>query len=645
MKLNNIKNITLGLLICLVVWTSCNLPQGTGRARYSMKNYVDQTKGIPLRDNFTTALQIFSNEFGQKKVKHRLTAADLGAGAGNETMYLLEKGWDVIAVDIDPYSIETIRERYKELINNTETGSKEKPGSLDARLIPMQRMELKPDSLDLVNASLSLPFIPRAEMKGVWIKIVKALRDGGVFTGNFFGPEHAWRNNPNLSFYSLEEIKNEFLKDSNLEIKDIFEEKKATRVAVGGTVLFHTITVIVQKKGNVKLPDMYAFRNVHLFDGQEVIENTNVLVRSGLIVNTGKSIDIPKKAIVIDGTGKTLLPGLIDAHAHIFGDGAAQSLKFGVTTNIDMFMDVRLMQEFKRQQAAGFNPGRSDLISAGTVATVPGGHGTEYGRPIPTLTKPDEAQAFVDDRIAEGSDFIKIIYDPAGKFPSLDKATMAALIQAAHIRKKLTAVHIRTLQDASDAIESGADILAHVWHDREVSAEVLALARNNHIVLIPTFTVINSVCGLRPGQAILDDELFKPFISPFSLNVLKRRFPFVGGNKASFNRALINAGKFRENNLLVLAGTDAPNPGTTYGASLHQELEFFVQAGFSPAEALNAATALPAKVFGLGDRGRIAKGLRADLLLVEGNPLEDIKNTRRIAGIWKNGVELDRNAY
>jgi hypothetical protein len=102
---------------------------------------------------------------------------------------------------------------------------------------------------------------------------------------------------------------------------------------------------------------------------------------------------------------------------------------------------------------------------------------------------------------------------------------------------------------------------------------------------------------------------------------------------------------FKKSKLTVLAGTDAPNPGTAYGASLHQELELLVQSGLTPTEALSAATELPAKVFGLADRGRIAKGLRADLLLVEGNPTADIKDTRRIAGIWKEGVELDRAGY
>jgi imidazolonepropionase-like amidohydrolase len=95
----------------------------------------------------------------------------------------------------------------------------------------------------------------------------------------------------------------------------------------------------------------------------------------------------------------------------------------------------------------------------------------------------------------------------------------------------------------------------------------------------------------------------------------------------------------------ILAGSDPPNTGTAWGASMHRELALMVAAGLSPTEALKAATSVPAQVFGLHDRGRIAPGLRADLLLVEGDPVNDILATRNIVGIWKQGVRFDREAY
>ena len=92
----------------------------------------------------------------------------------------------------------------------------------------------------------------------------------------------------------------------------------------------------------------------------------------------------------------------------------------------------------------------------------------------------------------------------------------------------------------------------------------------------------------------------------------------------------------------ILAGTDAPNPGTAHGSSLHRELELLVQAGLSPEAALAAATSVPARIYGLRDRGRIAPGLRADLVLVNGDPSRDITATRDIVSIWKRGVRLER---
>jgi imidazolonepropionase-like amidohydrolase len=103
-----------------------------------------------------------------------------------------------------------------------------------------------------------------------------------------------------------------------------------------------------------------------------------------------------------------------------------------------------------------------------------------------------------------------------------------------------------------------------------------------------------------------------------------------------------NLRALRDARVPILAGTDAPNPGLAHGASLHQEMELLVEGGLSPIEALAAATSVPARCFGLHDRGRIAPGLRADLLLVRGDPTLDITTTRDIVSVWKGGVQLER---
>jgi imidazolonepropionase-like amidohydrolase len=108
------------------------------------------------------------------------------------------------------------------------------------------------------------------------------------------------------------------------------------------------------------------------------------------------------------------------------------------------------------------------------------------------------------------------------------------------------------------------------------------------------------------------------------------------------DRSLRNVRRLHRAGVTILAGTDASNPGTAHGPSIHEEMELLVRAGMTPSEAIAASTAKPAAFFGTADRGRIATGLRADLLLVDGDPTVDIKATRRIVGIWKNGYPVDR---
>ena len=196
--------------------------------------FIDNTRGQPARENLTRALELVEKHLATDAKK---TAVDLGAGAGNETLYLLKRGWEVTAVDTNPYAIQTIKERAREV----------NKGALDVRLESMQETKLEPNSVDLINASLSLPFVPREDIRAVWSKSIDALRTGGVFTGHFFGPEHAWREREDMTFLSVNEIFDDFIKDYPLELVYLLNEKEEVKLGVGGTAFFHTITVIVQK--------------------------------------------------------------------------------------------------------------------------------------------------------------------------------------------------------------------------------------------------------------------------------------------------------------------------------------------------------------------------------------------------------------
>ncbi len=387
-----------------------------------------------------------------------------------------------------------------------------------------------------------------------------------------------------------------------------------------------------------------AITNVRVFDGEHVIARANVVVQDGKIVAVGADAKIPAGSTLVDGRGKTLLPGLIDAHVHSWGDAQTDALRFGVTTELDMFTDWHLLADAQKARAGVAPTQSADLWSAGTVATVAGGHGTEYGMTIPVIEKAADAQPFVDARVKEGSDYIKIILDNGAtygkKIPTLSYDEVKALVEAAHKDGKLAVVHVSQLADARAAIADGADGLAHVFVDAPADAVFVKLAKDKHAFVIATLSVYGGMASPSTGVALRDDARLKPFLSAAQNEFLSRTFPHPQAELV--RQGEDNVRRLHHAGVPILAGTDAGNPATTHGASLHGELQLLVASGLSPAAALTAATALPARIFHLADRGRIAPGLRADLVLVDGDPTTDITATRSIVTIWKNGHVVDR---
>jgi len=389
------------------------------------------------------------------------------------------------------------------------------------------------------------------------------------------------------------------------------------------------------------------FRGVRVFDGAAVIPATDVLVREGRIAEVRAGIKAPSGSDVVDGSGRTLLPGLIDAHTHVYGDALREALVFGVTTELDMFTMAAAAQVYRREQREGKASHRADIFSAGTLVTAPGGHGTEYGMEIPTITRAADAQAFVDARIAEGSDWIKIVYDDGGAFslrwPSIDRATLRAVIDAAHRRNVLAVVHVSTLSSANAALAEGADALVHLFTDNTGDDAFVQLAKSRRAFIIPTLTVLRSISGTPGAGELLQDERLTPWVGPAARTSLGQAFPVRAGNDYAHAQRTVAA--LHAAGVPILAGTDAPNPGTAHGIAMHRELELLVAAGLTPVQALAAATSVPARHFRIADRGVIRTGARADLLLVEGDPTAELRATRAIAGIWKGGVKVDRDAF
>src|SRR5690554_3474190 len=396
----------------------------------------------------------------------------------------------------------------------------------------------------------------------------------------------------------------------------------------------------------------FAIRGARVFDGERDLGVATVVVRDGLVESVGADAQVPDGLAVIDGAGRTLLPGLVDAHVHAWGDARRDAARFGVTAAFDMHGMADRMPALRGQRESLDDTGRADLWAAGYAITAPGGHGTQYGFPVPAVDADTDVEAFISERIGEGVDFIKLIvedmsaYPGAPELPTLAPEQVTRAIAAAHAGDRVAVVHTSTLEDARHAIDAGADGLVHIFGDEVVDEAFVEAMRAADAFVVPTLSVVASFSGEGEGAELQADSRLAPMLTAEQQATLGATIPGLAGRSERFERALQSVRALHAAGVTILAGTDAPNPGTAHGVSMHGELELLVRAGLSPAQALAAATALPAQRFGIEGRGRIAPGMRADLLLVDGNPMDDITATRAIAGVWKNGypVERDPNA-
>jgi imidazolonepropionase-like amidohydrolase len=310
-------------------------------------------------------------------------------------------------------------------------------------------------------------------------------------------------------------------------------------------------------------------------------------------------------------SGGFLIPGLIDCHVHIEGvDTLATFAAHGVTTVLDMANPISLTKPLRGV------PGVADLRAAGPAATHPdSAHAKRMqAGPVSFIASPSEAEAWVGARVDEGSDYIKIVID----LPGFDQETVEAIVVAAHARGLTVVAHASRADAVTMAQGAGVDILTHAPLDRSVGGEQAAALRAAGAIIVPTLTMMEGLVeGLK--RAGLPGPVYEPARASVA--------------------ALHSAG------VPILAGTDAnaapASPSSPpFGDSLHHELELLVEAGLSTAEALDAATSLPADHFGLADRGRIRPGLRADLVLLDSDPLVDISATRSIRGVWVAGQRI-----
>ncbi len=368
-----------------------------------------------------------------------------------------------------------------------------------------------------------------------------------------------------------------------------------------------------------------------------------------MIEAVGPEIKAPPGVRTIDGTGRTLVPGLIDAHVHTMGQDKflKSALALGVTTELDMGASPKYADQIEKEQAQGGRLNLTDLRSSRSQPTAPDGHGTEYGIPIPTVSSPAEAEAVVDALVAEGAGFIgEIVYDDGSEFgiriPTLSKDNLRAVIDAAHRHGKLAVVHILSEHAGKDAIAAGADGLVHLFADQPPDDEFVSLAVQHHVFVIATLSVLAAPSGVSAGPRLARDPRLEPYLSVEAIGDLNQDVPRHTGN---FGNAQEAAHRLNAQGVAILAGTDGHNPGTAHGASLHGELEMLVDAGLTPVQALASATSVNATAFRMNDRGQISPGRRADLLLVNGDPTTRISDISNVVAVWKLGVLFDRESY
>ncbi|WP_435243598.1 amidohydrolase family protein [Streptomyces cucumeris] len=405
-----------------------------------------------------------------------------------------------------------------------------------------------------------------------------------------------------------------------------------------------------------------AITGAQVFDGEKSLGVTTVVIEGGRIVQVGGSA--PAGARIIDGTGATLLPGLIDAHVHTDRASLALALKFGVTTELEM----QGANTRDRRTPISEDDSVADVRSSGFALTPPGGHPSELfpedfhpGKPAgggqgdgprgeppyhPDATSPEAAAASIPQLLAYGSDYIKFMIDDGSVeghpgLPMLDQATLNAGVAAARKHGALTVAHTLTIDATRMAIEAGIDGLVHLFVE-PATDDIITMIKDAGVFIVPCTVLNASMMGIT-GDQLADDPRVASRLDTDWDATLRSCFGYYPQGKLQdvldSVKALADAG------VDLLVGTDVSQPmpflgGLAHGASVHQEMQHLVAAGLTPASALRAATATTARRFHLSDRGRIAEGLRADLLLVDGDPTTTISDTLNTRGVWRRGTRL-----
>ena len=429
--------------------------------------------------------------------------------------------------------------------------------------------------------------------------------------------------------------------------------------------------------------------------GANVVDGTgagpvraNVIVRGERIVAVGPNAPVPEGARVVRAEGQTLLPGLFDLHTHLpYATAPRVAGDWPKNLKAYLYSGVTTVVEFGTYPET-FEPMRR-LIASGTVAaprihfaarfTTPGGHGAEGGRgdffTLEVLT-PREARAAVRRVLPYRPDAIKVFtdgwrYDTAPDMTSMNEETLAALVEEAHAHGIEVLTHTVTLERAKMAARAGVDVIAHGVGDREADDELARLMREKGTTYVSTLAVyeprgrdVLSPLLATVLEPAVRERILPPLTEPRPLDdaegAIIRQLPVEASpvpgatqtprpaNEQSARRRrwrnlLHNVGALKAGGVRIGAGTDAGVTGTHHGWATLRELELLVAGGLTPMQAITAATLDSARALRVdAERGSVAAGKLADLLLVDGEPHRRISDVARIRRVFLGGREVDR---
>lgn len=432
-----------------------------------------------------------------------------------------------------------------------------------------------------------------------------------------------------------------------------------------------TVLLLLTVRSQAEQNDLILLKNVNLIDGTGSPSNSdvNILIKNGILESIKRGLKEPA-ATQIDLKGKTIIPAIISAHTHIgtlkgntstaenyTRENILRHLKryqdYGVNTILTMGTDRPLIfNGFIDSTQAGLLPG-ARLYSAGYGFNTPESSPASWMNLLLRPTAADQVPGLMADLAKVKPTVVKMwVDDHGGKAEKIKPEIYKAIIAEAHKKGIPVASHLYNLEDARSLTESGLDIMAHSIRDKEIDDDLLKKMKDHGVAYIPTLSLdeFAYIYSRKPDwveepffKASLEPGVYEMIVSEKYQNQVKNS-PDFERNMKGFKIALTNVKKIHDAGILVALGTDSGAfPIRAQGFSEHLELELLVQAGLTPLQAIKAATKNAATVLKIDKQfGTLEKGKAADFIVLTASPEKEIRNTRNIESVWKDGKEVSK---